>query len=146
LALAGNADVLQWGGVRLPGRVAIQKKLEATAGRHVVLVRYSEEHSPHDEWVYNGADIDGSKVIWARFLNSQINGRLIAYYHDRKIWVVDADDNPPALRPYGLPNEPPTERAALTDSPSSEAAPRNASAVRQSRTPARGTAGRLPSN
>ena len=100
MMIAGNADALEWGGVRLPGRVAILKKLDAAPGKDLVLVRYSEEHSAHEEWVYNGADIDGSKVIWARALGPAENRKLCAYYRDRKIWVVNADENPPSLRPY----------------------------------------------
>lgn len=146
MALAGNADALQWGGVRLPGRVAIQKRLDVTPGKHLVLVRYSEEHSPHDEWVYNLAGIDGSKVIWARFLDAQQNRRLQAYYRDRRFWVVEADDNPPVIRPYALPGQLSPEGTALTSLPFSEAKQRNASAVRLSRTLVRGKAARVPSN
>ena len=105
MAIAGNADALEWGGVRLPGRVAILKKLEAAPGKDLVLVRYSEEHSVHEEWVYNGADIDGSKVVWARDLDPEQNRLLLAYFKNRKVWLVNADENPPLLQPYVPPEE-----------------------------------------
>ena len=37
-------------------------------GRQVLFVQYSPDHDTYLEWVYNGADIDGSKLIWARDL------------------------------------------------------------------------------
>jgi len=43
--------------------VEIQKQLDQTPGKHLVIVNYEGVHSFHDEWVYNGADIDGSKVF-----------------------------------------------------------------------------------
>src|SRR5262249_34285950 len=52
-------------------RQVIAEKLAETPGKHIVMVRYGpeDEHNIHDEWVFNGADIDGGKVIWARELD-----------------------------------------------------------------------------
>jgi len=47
-------------------------------------------HSFHDEWVYNGADIDGSKVVWARDLGPEQNAKLMTYFQDRNVWIVKA--------------------------------------------------------
>ncbi len=68
-AATGYGDPMGWGGGGLQRRAEIQKQLGATPGKHLVIVDYSETHSVHDEWVYNGADIDGSKVLWARDLD-----------------------------------------------------------------------------
>ena len=56
-----------------------------------MIVRYWGNHYPFDEWVYNAADIDGSKVIWARDGDPAGNVELIRYYRDRKVWLVEPD-------------------------------------------------------
>ena len=48
-------------------RARIVEQLGRCEGRHLAIVRYGPEHKALDmEWVYNGADIDGAKVVWAR--------------------------------------------------------------------------------
>ena len=58
------------------------------------------EHNPLDEWVYNLADIDGSKVVWAREMDTTDNLELIHYYRDRKVWLVEPDAMPARIVPY----------------------------------------------
>jgi hypothetical protein len=53
----------RWGEVR--DRLAIERGFDARPGRHLVLVRYRSSHNPHFEWVHNGADIDGQRIVWA---------------------------------------------------------------------------------
>ena len=103
--VTGRADETLWGGERLPSRAAILKKLDATPGKHLVMVRYTEEHPADNEWVYNGADIDGSKVIWAREMDPEQDEKLFEYYKARKIWLVNADELFPSLLPYSPPKE-----------------------------------------
>lgn len=78
-------------------RPTIEGRLRAQGGRHLVLVSYSENHSVHREWVYNGADIDGAPVVWARSLSPAEDARLVDYFNGRRIWTVHADRQPPAL-------------------------------------------------
>jgi hypothetical protein len=63
----------------------IESKLQSTDRRHLILVEYDASHSVHEEWCYNSADIDCSKIVWARDLGSAKNERLLEYFSDRTI-------------------------------------------------------------
>jgi hypothetical protein len=85
--------------------------LERMPGQHLVLVRYGPTHDPglQMEWVYNRADIDRARVIWARDMGDSDNSRLLRYYRDRDVWLIEPDRHPVRLLPY-LPSragEPP---------------------------------------
>ena len=81
-------------------RVAVEKQLKLDEGKDLVLVRYTDDHNCHNEWVYNAADIDKAAIVWAREMSVERRKKLLDYFSDRKVWVVDADDNPPSLRPF----------------------------------------------
>jgi hypothetical protein len=49
--------------------------------------------------VFNGADIDASKVIWARDMGPQ-NAELLQYFSKRTAWLVEPDERPVKLTPY----------------------------------------------
>jgi hypothetical protein len=53
-----------------------------------------------DEWVYNTADIDNSKVVWARDMDEAENLELIRYYKDRTVWLVQPDRKPADVSLY----------------------------------------------
>lgn len=77
-----------------PGGVArarILKQLETSGEKHLVFVRYGLGHDPGDEWVYNGAEMDGSRVVWARELDRESNAKLMRYFGDRRVWLVEPD-------------------------------------------------------
>jgi hypothetical protein len=93
LAVQRIGDPQGWGGWGLSDRADLLQELEDKPGKHVVLVRYAPDHSVHEEWVFNAADIDASKIIWARDLPGEINDQLLNYYLDRTIWRVLADTN-----------------------------------------------------
>jgi hypothetical protein len=57
--------------------------------KHVVMVKYVKGHNIHEEWVYNGADIDSQNVVWARWISHKKNKPLVKYYDDRKKWVLE---------------------------------------------------------
>ncbi|MGB5293598.1 MAG: hypothetical protein WBP34_01485, partial [Thermoanaerobaculia bacterium] len=65
-------------------RAQILEDLEADNDRHLIIVHYGVRHRLHDEWVYNGADIDGAKVVWARALRPARNRELLEYFKDRR--------------------------------------------------------------
>ncbi len=81
-------------------RAEVAKSLSDQGGKHVILVHYTGSQSPHEEWVYNSADIDSQDVIWAHDLGSVENAALVEYYEDRKIWKFQPDINPTWLDPY----------------------------------------------
>jgi hypothetical protein len=83
----------------LPTRTALEHKLDAMPGQHLVIVRYSSQHSPLYDWVYNGADIDDSKIVWAREIPGVSDKPLIDYFHGRQVWLVQPDrPAPPPAR------------------------------------------------
>ncbi len=87
-------------------RRLIADTLSRGGRRNVVVVRYSGTHTPNSEWVYNGADIDGSPVVWARDMGDNDNGPLLNYFKDRSAWVVEVTGNngPFKVMPYGAPD------------------------------------------
>jgi hypothetical protein len=81
-------------------RAGLLKRLENTPGEHLVIVRYGPTHDfILNEWVFNNADIDDSKVIWARDMGPD-NAELLRYFKTRNVWLVEPDYNPPRLSPY----------------------------------------------
>jgi hypothetical protein len=81
-------------------RAMIISKLGAFPGEHLVIVRYSPAHDASSEWVYNGADIDHAKVVWAREIPGLDNRPLLDYFHGRRIWLIDTDSDPAKLSIY----------------------------------------------
>jgi hypothetical protein len=77
---------------------AIEEQLEKQPGEHLVLVRYGpvmmaavRGHKNFQELVYNHADIDASKVVWARSLGPDKDEELIRHYPNREVWMVEQD-------------------------------------------------------
>jgi hypothetical protein len=81
-------------------RARVASALEASGGRHLVVVRYAPDHDLLDEWVANSAEIDASSVVWAREMDGPSMRRLLGYFHDRHAWLVEADAQPARLTPY----------------------------------------------
>jgi hypothetical protein len=86
-----------------PERSAITARLAALTGPQLVLVRYDSDHDPMLEWVYNGADIDNQKIVWARDMGPAENQELLDYYNTRRAWLLEADKIPLTIRDYSIP-------------------------------------------
>jgi hypothetical protein len=81
-------------------RVRVQQLLGSQPGKQLAIVRYSAQHNPYDEWVYNSADIEGSPIIWAREMDEAHNSELGRYYKDRTVWLVQPDQRPALVSKY----------------------------------------------
>ena len=93
-------------------RVQVLHQLQHTPGLHLVIVRYEPNHDVDWEWVYNQADIDHAKVVWARDMGPRGNQDLLHYFQNRTVWMVDGDQSPPQLQPYSASAAPPNGAAA----------------------------------
>ena len=85
-----------------PGNFHRANLLAGLRGRpekSLVIVRYAAGHNPEDEWVYNEADIDAAKVVWAREMERG-NQQLLDYFRDRKVYLLEPDVDPARLRTY----------------------------------------------
>ena len=87
-------------------RAQFQTQLNSTPGEHLVIVRYLPEHYALEEWVYNGADIDHAKVVWAREIPGMDIRPLLDYFSGRRVWLAEPDADPPRIGPYsdGFPD------------------------------------------
>jgi hypothetical protein len=83
-------------------RAHVLAGLERIPGQHLVIVRYGPAYDPgrQIEWVFNRASIDRARVVWAREMSEADNARLLDYYRDRRIWLIDTDQPPVHLEPY----------------------------------------------
>ncbi len=81
-------------------RTRFESQLAALPGNHLVIVRYSPRHMVFREWVYNGADIDGSRVVWAREIPGVSPQPLLDYFRGRQVWLAEPDASPPRLSHY----------------------------------------------
>jgi hypothetical protein len=101
LSVSGRiCDPLAWTCQGDPSRAIIANNLSKAPGKHLVVVSYEPDHNLHDEWVYNGAEIDSAKVLWARDIDPVQNAKLFAYFKDRHIWFVYPDKDNTELIPY----------------------------------------------
>lgn len=81
-------------------RAQVLAELERNPGPQLAIVRYSPDHAPFDDWVYNGADLDKSDVVWAREPDTGDCRDLLRYFHGRTAWLIQPDSNPPRISLY----------------------------------------------
>jgi hypothetical protein len=81
-------------------RIAINQQLAQLPGKLLVFVRYWPQHIFQEEWVFNGSDIDGSRIVWACDLGADEDEKLRHYYPDRAAWILEPEARPPKLSPY----------------------------------------------
>jgi hypothetical protein len=96
-ALSGQGDEFPRRCEGIPERAAIVSQLEKIPGKHLILVRYAKFHDPHTDWVYNGAEIDSAKILWARDIDALQNQKLADYFKARQIWLLEPDELKPLV-------------------------------------------------
>jgi hypothetical protein len=96
-------------------------QLQNAPGQQLVIVRYGPQHNPNQEWVYNGADIDHAKVVWAREIPGVSIQPLLDYFRGRRVWLAQPDVTPLQLTPYAPPAA--ASRPAADGQPSAAQAP-----------------------
>ena len=85
---------------RLHPRFYVTQRLPSNH-QHLVIVSYERGYRIVDEWVYNAANIDDSRIVWARDMGKEKNEQLIEYFSGRKIWRWHLEsDEDMTLRPY----------------------------------------------
>jgi hypothetical protein len=96
-------------------RATIERKMEQAPGGQLVLVRYTPSHSVFEEWVYNRADIEHAKVVWARDMGAECNQELVNYFKGHQIWLLEPDSDPVKLKPYSAAELHTREAAVSSD-------------------------------
>ena len=69
-----------------------------------MIIRHSPAPAIGAKWPYNAADIDAAPVVWAHEMDEAANARLIAYFKDRRVWLLEPGQSEP--RPYPALPEP----------------------------------------
>jgi hypothetical protein len=90
-----------------PFRRPVEQHLAALPGQHLVLVRYAKDHNSGEEFVYNAADIDGAKTVWAREIPGVDVTPLLSYFRNRDVWLFEPDEDNGSVTPYSPQNSSP---------------------------------------
>jgi hypothetical protein len=83
-----------------PFRKPVEEQLAALPGEHLVVVRYSKDHNSGEEYVYNDADIDHAKTVWAREIPGIDLVPLFHYFKNRDVWLYEPDEDDGTVAPY----------------------------------------------
>jgi len=83
-----------------PFRKPVEEQLKALPGEHLVVVRYAKEHNSGEEYVYNDADVDHARIVWAREIPGMDLSPLLNYFHNRNVWLYAPDEDDSTVQPY----------------------------------------------
>lgn len=82
-------------------RASICAKLNRKPEDQLVIVKqYGTGKNTSFNWVYNRADLQSAKIIWADDMGPAKNQKLIRYFRDRRVWLLNVDKQPVELVPY----------------------------------------------
>jgi hypothetical protein len=112
IAGARAADLVKPGGIPavrkilaplLPAmkpRDRVIQELNQLPGKQLVFVYYPPDHPYIDEWVFNGADIPGDRIVFSRLVDTESDSALIRAMPGYTVWLVDSDSGQ-LVRPAG---------------------------------------------
>ena len=86
-------------------RAALIRRLAGLQKPQLVFVKYpSPDWNLLHEWVYNSADIDHQRVIFAHDFGPEQDRALLNYYPDRSVWLLtfDPSSGQEHIEPYPL--------------------------------------------
>jgi hypothetical protein len=83
-----------------PDKARILAMLGKMGGHHLAIVKPKNDPNNLFQWIYNDADIDASRVVWARDLGADANQALLKYFAGRQVWLVDPNKDPAEIVPY----------------------------------------------
>jgi len=81
-------------------RAHVVSELESHAGLQLALVRTSPNRNVLDQWIYNGADLNTARVLWAYDMGAAQNAELMRQYPGRTAWIIDLATEPATVTPY----------------------------------------------
>lgn len=83
-------------------RHELEEIIKILPDRYMAVVSYDINYDLHDEIVYNKADIENAKLIWAHDLSDEKNASLFEYYNNRKILMIRVSDSKVEIKPFSL--------------------------------------------
>ena len=89
-----------WAGL-IPAPSSRDRAIEALGripGKHLVFVQYGANHPWYDDWVFNGADIPGSRIVFARMWTPESDLALARSMSGRDVWIANPEATPPLVR------------------------------------------------
>jgi hypothetical protein len=97
-------------------KARISAALRQIPGNHLVFVKTKTDGLNLFQWIYNDADIDASRIAWARDLGPKRNQQLENYFSTRDAWLVDPNVEPATCVKYDA-------AAAMTETASRSSTP-----------------------
>lgn len=81
-------------------KMRITQYLATQPGLQLAFVRAKTDEANLLQWIYNAADIDNARIVWARDLGPQANRKLSNYFHARRVWMVNPNTHPAEIGSY----------------------------------------------
>jgi len=95
IGLLAGAGMSAAQGVSLDSQIVDQQTLASKldGGRHLIFVRYEPGYRFSNEFVYNPADLEQSRIIWAHYLGPAADAPVAEHFSNRQVWLLDAGDS-----------------------------------------------------